>query len=144
MFHHTVNSEALFEGVRVRACIYVPRWQATINRPFRGCYSPRKFSPFDTCLIRSPSGGLQTRSRSSRQYCVGRRGCLTPRELRDVNEITRELVSDITGKLCPLPVNAYHHFVSNFLLDIPRVVPSISVRADRGHRATHAVGLIVD
>lgn len=29
---------------------------------------------------------------------------LTPRDLRDVNEITRELVSDITEKLCPLPL----------------------------------------
>lgn len=50
--------------------------------------------------VRSDDGGA-ARRRDARQTRCRRR--LTPRDLRDVNEITRELVSDITDKLCPLP-----------------------------------------
>lgn len=113
----TINLSALFQGGA-----YI---QPTINRPFRAVHPSRKFSPFDTRPIRVPRTGKNRREgqgvrervlamASARQWQPSAGiEALTPRDLRDVNEITRELVSDITDKLCPLPCPARENIASH-------------------------------
>lgn len=98
--------------------------QYTINRPFVQDHHLVNFHhPFDMLLMRSPRGTVggwsvrgwkenekrgedESGNKGSEWYvvwCAGSDvGTSTPWDLRDVNEITRELVSDITSKLCPL------------------------------------------